>query len=142
MGFEWCKIDQAKRTLLQYQDLIKIRLSSLALNRQVIAYTLISLQLNPALRTPHHYGQFAFCSWARKALTFSLNSSRLIRTLPVAPSVYYAILDPHCFKASVKSLEGRYASVTNSINKEIKLRQLIMALFIVQVQYLQASVTY
>ena len=121
MGFEWCKIDQAKRTLLQYQDLIKMRLSSLALNRQVIAYTLISLQLNPALRTPHHYGQFALFLGKESPYIFSkfipFNTDTSCSP-PPSPSVYYAVLDPHCSNASVKSLDqGRYASVTNSINK-------------------------
>ena len=31
------------------------------------------------IRTPNHYGQL-FCPWEKKALSFSLNSSRVIRT--------------------------------------------------------------
>ena len=40
-----------------------------------------NIQWNPALRTPSYYGQF----FLYLALTFSLNSTRLIRTLFIVP---------------------------------------------------------
>ena len=75
------------------------------------------LQLNPALRTPHHYGQFAL--FLGKESPYIFSKFILFNTdTSCSPSVYCAVLDLHCFKASVKSLDyGRYASVTNSINK-------------------------
>ena len=44
------------------------------------------IQSNPALRSPTHYGHLIItdsflCPWGKKALTFSLNSNRSIRTL-------------------------------------------------------------
>ena len=36
----------------------------------------------PLIWTPHYYGQFALSLGKEKALTFSLNSTRLIRTPP------------------------------------------------------------
>ena len=41
----------------------------------------LTVQLNPALRTPGYYGRTVFfCPWGKKALTFSLNLTRLTRT--------------------------------------------------------------
>ena len=37
------------------------------------------------IRTPQYHGQFA-CLWEKKVLTFSLNTTRLIRTLCLTPS--------------------------------------------------------
>ena len=42
--------------------------------------TFFKIQSNPALRSPHYYEQFAL-SLDKKALTFSLNSTRVIRTV-------------------------------------------------------------
>ena len=141
MGFEWCKIDQAKRTLLQYQDLIKIRLSSLALNRQVIAYTLISLQLNPALRTPHHYGQFALFLGKESPYIFSkfipLNTDTSCSPPPLPLNVLRCIRSP-LFQRLSKITRLRSLCISYKLNKQGS----FMALFIIQVQYLQASVTY
>ena len=137
MGFEWCKIDQAKRTLLQYQDLIKIRLSSLAPNRQVIAYTLISLQLNPALRTPHRYGQFALFLGNESPYIFSKFIPFNTDTFCSALSVLRCIRSP-LFQGLSKITRLRSLCISYKLNKQGS----IMALFIVQVQYLQASVTY
>ena len=47
--------------------------------------TFFKIQSNPALRSPHYYEQFAL-SLGKKALTFSLISTRVIRTLSMVPS--------------------------------------------------------
>ena len=53
---------------------------------------LFLFQSKPTLLTPALYGHLIItdsllCPWGKKALTFSLNSTRLIRTLSMAPSV-------------------------------------------------------
>ena len=138
MGFEWCKIDQAKRTLSQYQDLIKIRLSSLAPNRQAIAYTLISLQLNPDLRTPHHYGQFALFLGKESAYIFYKFIPFNTDTFCSPLSVLRRCIRSPLFQSFSKITRLRSLCISYKLNKQGS----IMALFIVQVQYLQASVTY
>ena len=138
MGFEWCKIDQAKRTLLQYQDLINIRLSSLAPNRQAIAYTLISLQLNPALRTPHHYGQFVLFLGKKSPYIFFKFIPFNTDTSCSPLSVLRRCIRSPLLQGFSKITRLRSLCISYKLNKQGS----IMALFIVQVQYLQASVTY
>ena len=55
---------------------------------QLFTHAVNLLQSNPALRTPNWViTDSLLCSLGKKALTFSLNSTRLIRTLSMAPSV-------------------------------------------------------
>ena len=55
---------------------------------QLFTHAVNLLHSNPALRTPNWViTDNLLCPWGKKALTFSLNSTRLIRTLSVAPSV-------------------------------------------------------
>ena len=47
-----------------------------------------SLKSTRLIQTPHYYGQFAV-SLGKKALTFSLKSTRFIRTHPVKTDTLY-----------------------------------------------------
>ena len=51
---------------------------------------MVLLRSNPALRTPAYYGHLIMtdsllCPWGKKAVTFSLDLTHLIRTLSLAP---------------------------------------------------------
>ena len=53
---------------------------------QLFTYAINLLHSNPALRTPNWViTDSLLCPWGKKALTFSLNSTCLIRTLSMAP---------------------------------------------------------
>ena len=57
-----------------------------------VCVKLSTAKLNPALWTPAKYRHLiitdsSVCPWGKKAVTFSLNSTRLIWTLSILPSV-------------------------------------------------------
>ena len=53
---------------------------------QLFTHAVNLLHSHPALRTPNWViTDSLLCPWGKKALTFSLNSTRLIRTLSMAP---------------------------------------------------------
>ena len=67
------------------------------------------------IQTPHYHGQFALPLGKESPLTFSLNSSRLIRTLSMVPSVlvltgFDCNKIHQCFNRMMESIETKVAS--------------------------------
>ena len=79
--------------------------------------------------TPHCYGrQFALSLGEKKALTFSLNSTHLIRTLSMAPLVFgingvWLYLKPDKDTPFGRSLPGSRAVYTHSFTLKPSLKQ-------------------
>ena len=76
---------------VKYGSYLRAAFISLKAGRKTrTVLTMVLLPSNPALRTPAYYGHLIItgsllCPWGKKAFTFSLDLTHLIRTLSLAP---------------------------------------------------------